>query len=88
MLDNFTDTTRIIKSYVLAHNILTWLVVPIDKSKQMVIIGTSETHKKCGRLFGLEDIIPRNKNVEMRRCGTIAFEKCCFSQILYKTKSL
>ena len=57
--DAFTDTTKVIKSYISAANTPARINIPIGKTANMAANESSMTRLKRGRPLGSKDLIPR-----------------------------
>ena len=64
LLDAFTDTAKVTKSYIPAANTPTRINTPIGKTAIMVANESSMTLLKCGRPLGSKDLIPRKRKIK------------------------
>lgn len=61
MLDAFTDTAKVTKSYISAANTPTRIDIPEGKLIHMIANESSKARLKHGRPIGYKDSIPRMK---------------------------
>ena len=64
MLDAFTDTAKVTKSYIPAANTPTRINIPIGKTTIMTANESSMTRLKHGRPLGSKDLIPRKRKIK------------------------
>ena len=64
LLDAFTDTAKVTKSYIPAANTPTRINIPIEKTNIMAANESSMTRLKRGRPLGSKDLIPCKRKIK------------------------
>ena len=67
LLDAFTDTAKVTKSYISATNTPARINIPIGKTTIMAVNESSMTHLKRGRPLGSKDLIPRKRKIKWQQ---------------------
>ena len=79
--DAFTNATKVTKSHIPVVNVPAWVIVPEERSKQIITKELSTVRKKRGRPLGSKDTVPRRKKTKYQDHVPEMINKSTFSKL-------
>ena len=79
--DGFTDATKVTKSHIQAVNVLARVIVPKERSKQIIAKESSTVRQKHGRPLDSKDTVPRRKKTKYQDHTPKIINKSTFSKL-------